>query len=65
MEIPIGVPQGSTLGAILFNIFHGSLVLFDDDAGVVVEHENLNTAIRIMNEDLNFGCLKKIKLVVY
>lgn len=75
LEVPIGLPQGSTLGVILFNLYidsitkvpkHGTLVLFADDTGVVVKHENLNTAIRQMNEDLKriSDWLKKNKLLL-
>lgn len=73
IDVPIGLPQGATLGVILFNVYidsitkvvqNSSIVLFADDTAVVVKNKDLNTAI--MNRDLNIIAewLKKNKLML-
>lgn len=75
IDVPIGLPQGSTLGVILFNIYinsitkvpeNSSIVLFADDTVLVTKNKNIETAIRHVNADLSriSDWLKKNKLML-
>lgn len=61
LDIDIGVPQGTALSVILFNLYinnitkipvHAQVVLFADDAGLIIKDTNVNSAIQKMNQDL-------------
>lgn len=60
-DVPIGLPQGTSLSVVLFIIYidnitkldlNGSVVLFADDTMIIVKDKDVNNAIVKLNQDL-------------
>lgn len=61
-SIPIGLPQGTALSVLLFVLYINDIVsapefakikMFADDTTVTIKAKDIETAIRMMNSDLN------------
>ena len=74
MQITCGVPQGSTLGAILFLLYINDLHqsfnyfcnIFDDDTALLISDNDLTNLEKKTNIELNrvFSLLQKNKLTL-